>query len=366
MSRTLSTGDKPPAGTSRHARAVSRPASSQAWVTGRRGLVCAALLGAAWAPALMLQPAAAATGAAPPAAQPAGKGRASPAAASTPRGGATGQRIATQGLPGTAASACIGCHGAQGEGNAAAGFPRLNGQAASYLQRQLAAYADGSRVNAVMQPIAKALQPAQQAAVASYFAALPLAAAPAASASGASGASAASAAPAASGQATAAGSPRGRVLAEVGDERLGVQACANCHGPGGNGRGDLAPALAGQHAGYLQAALKEWADGTRRTDASGQMPQIAARLGAADQQAVAAYFASQPLVSEAVPAPARPHHAAAVPSGPRPTAGGPAAPTGQGAAQPGTLTGGSQGPGGGGGGTGSGSSGGSGGTPTGR
>jgi len=320
---------------------------------------------------------------------------AAPAASAARGDAALGQRIATRGLAGTAATACIGCHGVHGEGNAAAGFPRLNGQAAGYLQRQLAAYADGSRVNAVMQPIAQALNRSQQAAVAGYFAGLPLAAA--AQAAAASAATPTASAPsAASGVGSAGrgagaraagvaggGSARGRLLAEVGDERLRVQACANCHGPGGNGRGELAPALAGQHAGYLLAALQEWAKGSRRTDASGQMPQIAARLSAEDQQAVSGYFgslmlAALPSTTSATtvsttparsrsPSAGRPRHAA-VPSGPRPTAGAgkASAPTGQGAAQPGTLTGGSQGPGGGGGGTGSGAGGGTGGTPPGR
>ncbi|MBI5334497.1 MAG: c-type cytochrome [Burkholderiales bacterium] len=324
---------------------------------------------------------------------------AAPAASAARGDAALGQRIATRGLADTAATACIGCHGAHGEGNAAAGFPRLNRQAAGYLQRQLAAYADGSRVNAVMQPIAQALNRSQQAAVAGYFAGLPLAAV--AQAAAASPATPTASAPsAASGVGSAgrgagaraagvagSGSARGRLLAEVGDERLGVQACANCHGPGGNGRGELAPALAGQHAGYLLAALQEWAKGSRRTDASGQMPQIAARLSAEDQQAVSDYFGSLMLAAlpsaslstslattlsttparSRSPSAARPRHAA-VPSGPRPTAGAgkASAPTGQGAAQPGTLTGGSQGPGGGGGGTGSGAGGGTGGTPTGR
>ncbi|MBN3844995.1 cytochrome C, partial [Burkholderia sp. Ac-20349] len=37
-----------------------------------------------------------------------------------------GKTIATQGTT-TGVAACIGCHGSQGEGNAAAGFPRMEG-----------------------------------------------------------------------------------------------------------------------------------------------------------------------------------------------------------------------------------------------
>ena len=85
---------------------------------------------------------------------------------------ALGKTIATQGTT-TGVAACIGCHGAQGEGNAAAGFPRLAGTNAAYLSAQLAAFADGSRQNPVMQPLAKLLSPHDRDAVSAYFASLP-------------------------------------------------------------------------------------------------------------------------------------------------------------------------------------------------
>src|SRR2546425_1087395 len=51
---------------------------------------------------------------------------------------------------------------------------------------------------------------------------------------------------------------RGPTLATAGDESLHVQACQNCHGPGGTGFGNLVPYLAGLDAKYLDAALHEW------------------------------------------------------------------------------------------------------------
>ena len=45
---------------------------------------------------------------------------------------------------------CQACHGAQGEGNPAGGFPRLAGQTADYLAAQLRNFADGRRASAVM------------------------------------------------------------------------------------------------------------------------------------------------------------------------------------------------------------------------
>jgi cytochrome c553 len=61
--------------------------------------------------------------------------------------------VAAQAPP--AAASCIACHGAQGEGQAAPGYPRLAGLPADYLQRQLQAYAGGMRANPIMTPLAR-------------------------------------------------------------------------------------------------------------------------------------------------------------------------------------------------------------------
>jgi len=56
------------------------------------------------------------------------------------QGAPDGKQISTQGANG--APACITCHGAQGEGNPAAGFPQLAGLGAKYLSEQLEAMAN--------------------------------------------------------------------------------------------------------------------------------------------------------------------------------------------------------------------------------
>ncbi|MFL6664803.1 MAG: c-type cytochrome, partial [Rhizobacter sp.] len=283
----------------------------------------------------------------PARAQPASQASAqgSPASGAQPASG-VGAQIATQGAPN--AAACIGCHGAAGEGNAAAGFPRIAGHYESYLVRQLDAYASGARQNPVMGPIAKALNDQQRRAVSAYYATLQSRGATAAAGP------AASAVPAAALQ-------RAAQLANAGDESLKVQACANCHGPGGIGQAPSYPYLAGQHAGYLQAALGEWKSGARKTDPSGQMVQIAQALGDADVRGLAAYFSRLPAPSprDADVATAWQTRTAAVTSGPRPAAGGDGsqATQGVGTEQGAPLTGGAQGPGGGGAATGGGSQG---------
>jgi len=170
-------------------------------------------------------------------------------------------------------TSCALCHGAQGQGNATNGTPRIAGQPQTYLERQLAAYADGRRENEVMTAIARQLEPEQRAAFAAYFAGLR--------------------APAGKPARAAAANARGRTLATRGDQALNVQACQDCHGPGGTGFGNVVPYLAGLDRGYLETALGEWRSGSRKTDPSRQMNQIAGNLGDADIKALAAYFANQ-------------------------------------------------------------------------
>jgi cytochrome c553 len=246
-----------------------------------------------------------------------------------------GAKIAANGAP-NGVAACAGCHGAQGEGNAAAGFPRIAGQPQAYLAGQMEAFANGSRNNPVMSPIAKAMDKQQMQDVSAYYA---LADAPAAAATTA-------------GNASRALLERGRVLASVGDQEKRVQACANCHGPGGAGEAPTYPYLAGQHAPYLANALNEWKSGARNNDPTQQMPTIAKHLNDQDIAALAAFYAAQPVPRPAgrlvnVPAGsvARPAVQAGASSA-GPSTGTPG--LGGGTEQGAPTTGGAQGPGGGG------------------
>lgn len=196
---------------------------------------------------------------------------------------ADGAAIAKTGLG--AAPACQTCHGAAGEGVAQAGFPRLAGLGATYLQRQLAAFADGTRVNDVMMPIAKALSLADGAEVSAYYAALPAPAAPA------------GAPPTASPQATAAAptpASVGATLAIRGRWADKLPACEQCHGPGGRGVGPDFPALVGQSATYLANQLTAWKTGARPPGPMGLMADVAKKLSEAEVRAVADHYASLP------------------------------------------------------------------------
>lgn len=203
--------------------------------------------------------------------------------------GADGETILQKGGSNPVALACIACHGADGKGQAAAGFPRLAGLPEAYIHKQLQDFKAGGRKNPVMQPIASALTDEEMAAVARSFAQLPkfkVKVDPV--------------------ERPAPGT--GAWLALRGAWERNIPECTLCHGPAGMGVGASFPPLAGQSAEYLTAQLQAWRgkpatphDGkikaaalvppTRHNDPNGLMQHIAVSLTEAEIKAVAAYFA---------------------------------------------------------------------------
>ena len=81
---------------------------------------------------------------------------------------AEGRKIFEQGLPDKGVPACASCHGAQGHGNGQ--FPRLAGQHADYILRQIEVFQNGTRANApVMSAVAHTLGAAAAKAVATFL-----------------------------------------------------------------------------------------------------------------------------------------------------------------------------------------------------
>lgn len=184
---------------------------------------------------------------------------------------ARGAVIAAQGTP-TGAPPCSQCHAFNGVSDASGAFPRLAGQSASYLAKQLRDFASGVRISALMTPIAKALSltPDSIADAAAYYASqnapfLPL----------------------------KPGDPAliapGQGLAKIGSEKQQIQACDNCHGPEGAGEPPAIPYLAGQYAHYIQFTLQMWRQGFRKSSAD-SMEVVAKQLSDQDIAAVAAYY----------------------------------------------------------------------------
>ncbi len=174
---------------------------------------------------------------------------------------------------GEGALACVTCHGAQGEGMAQAGFPRLAGLNAAYIEKQLNDFASGLRANPVMQPTASALSQAERQSIARYYSALAVPAQPIS---------------------TLEFNAVGEKLALRGRWDVQLPACVQCHGPKGVGVGEHFPPLAGQSADYLASQLRQWQGGTRANDPLGLMKKVADNLSEDDIVAVARWFANQP------------------------------------------------------------------------
>ena len=183
-----------------------------------------------------------------------------------------GAAIATKGSS-NGATACAICHGAKGEGNAAAGFPRLAGMNPTYIEEQLNNYADNKRQNAIMSPLAKQLIATERKAVSAYFGSLPK-----------------PVGVTVDNEETLKTSNIGAWLATRGRWDDDLPACVQCHGPGGTGIGAAFPAIAGQSSMYLAAQLHAFKRGTRPGGPMNLMAVIANKLSDADITEVANHF----------------------------------------------------------------------------
>jgi cytochrome c oxidase subunit 2 len=158
-------------------------------------------------------------------------------------------------------AACAACHGANGEGNVALNAPRLSGQGAWYLERQLRLFKQGARgthdkdvFGKMMAPMAATLADDTAIAdVAAYIASLP--------------------------DAPVTTTIKGNV--DKGRQRYAT--CAACHGADGRGiAATNAPRLQGMSDWYMATQLKNFRDGVRGAHAQdiygGQMALIAGML----------------------------------------------------------------------------------------
>jgi cytochrome c553 len=192
---------------------------------------------------------------------------------------ASGADIANNGV-GATAPACSSCHGGQGQGQPEAGFPRLAGLNAGYIEHALSGFASKSRDSAIMTPIAGALSADDRKAVADYFSGLhPPAATPA--------------------------SPPDEALVAVGaeialrgDQSRAIPACSQCHGSAGLGAGSKVPGIAGQAETYIANRLAAWKKDAPYNQAH-PMAAVADKLEDSQIKAVAAYFARLPAAASA-------------------------------------------------------------------
>jgi cytochrome c553 len=173
-----------------------------------------------------------------------------------------GSGDAGRGLP-----ACVSCHGEGGNSTITVN-PKLAGQNAGYLNKQLVNFTTPERNQPVMTTYAKMLTDQEKLDIATYLAA----------------------------QASKPNAAKNKDTVEMGKKiyrggiaEKNVPACASCHGATGAGIPVQYPRLAGQHQDYTVAQLGLFkADGRKN---SPQMTTIAKRMSDDEMKAVADYVA---------------------------------------------------------------------------
>lgn len=185
------------------------------------------------------------------------------------------------------AAACAGCHGEDGN-SVVSTFPKLAQQHASYLERQLKDFRDGTRNDPVMSPMAMPLSDEDIADIAAYYASKRVSAnqlpvldddddeeQPVSETENKE-------------DPVQALIAQGGDLYRNGDLKRKVSACIACHGPFGEGNKPAAfPALKAQHADYLIKALKDAKSGVRSNNPDSMMHMIAKKMTDEEIKAVA-------------------------------------------------------------------------------
>ncbi|MEW8536917.1 MAG: c-type cytochrome [Candidatus Thiodiazotropha endolucinida] len=166
------------------------------------------------------------------------------------------------------AAICAGCHGADGNSPINPLWPKIAGQSPRYIERQIKDFKSGARVDQTMSPMAMPLSDQDIADLAAYY----------------------SSQKRQIGEAAADKVRTGEAIYRAGNLETGVAACMACHGPAGSGNPQANfPGIAGQHAPYVEKALKDFRDGKRTNDASKMMQGVASRMSDEEMAAVAQY-----------------------------------------------------------------------------
>ncbi len=185
--------------------------------------------------------------------------------------------------------ACSSCHGADGNGDDNMGTPRIAGQFAVFLRKQLEDYATDKRKDNtmfVMNDNAKGLSAQDRTDVSTYLESI---------------------SPGSLGKMTFGGSDmkelaangvtvglshKGKSIVEWGQGHRAepLSACRSCHGYNGRGAPPIYPRIGGQRYVYLVNQLKAWRDGTRTNDSMGQMQAVAKLMTDDDIHNAATYL----------------------------------------------------------------------------
>jgi len=170
-----------------------------------------------------------------------------------------------------ATTVCAACHGLDGNSNMPA-TPKLAGQYASYLKKELIAFrkgAQGQRNNPIMYGMAVSLSDQDIDDLAAYYAKQTM---------------------------TPGGADEkllalGEKIYRGGNIKTGVPACIACHSPNGDGNEAANyPRLSGQNADYVLAQLKAFRSGDRKNDPNSMMEGVAKAMTDDEMAAVSSYI----------------------------------------------------------------------------
>lgn len=171
-------------------------------------------------------------------------------------------------------------------GDDAMGTPRLAGQIATFIVKQLSDFASDKRQDTTMYTMntnAKGLSEQDWHDIAAYV----------------SGLEKMELNPSDMKQVQELGNPvgtryLGKAIAVYGAGERGVPACHSCHGYNGRGAAPMYPVIGGQKYVYLVNQLKKWRDGSRANDPMAQMRAVAKNMTDEDIYNVATYLTSAP------------------------------------------------------------------------
>lgn len=170
----------------------------------------------------------------------------------------------------TKTAACSACHGADGNSPSNL-YPKLAGQHATYLDKQLQQFQNGERSDPIMSAMAATLSQQDRQDIAAYYKAQTT-----------------------SPEVVSADiADAGQKLYMGGDLQRNIPACSACHGPRGNGLA-LAkfPKISGQHPAYLKSQLEKFRSKLRNNDQNSMMTDIAAKLNDADIELLSQYISA--------------------------------------------------------------------------
>jgi cytochrome c553 len=157
------------------------------------------------------------------------------------------------------ANTCLGCHGVPNYKNAYPNYsvPKLEGQHPEYLVLALQAYRSGERSHLTMHSQASSLSDQDMADIAAYFS--------------------------------------GEVVNKDNNPAEGkppaaATVCVACHGDNGVGITGQYPTLSGQHADYLEQAMRDYRKGGRKNAIMGTFAQ---QIKEEDIRVLAEYYSRQ-------------------------------------------------------------------------